>query len=266
VLGTVETISAMSRDQVRRFWRRHYVPGNFVVAAAGNLDHDRLEEMVSSFIDTTEPGDPRGTLVPDQGQPPAPTGGAHIRRRQTEQAHICVGTAGLSRNDPRRFAMGVVNDAVGGGMSSRLFQEIREKRGLVYSVFSYHSMFAQTGAFVIYAGTAPSRAREVLGLISRELESVAEKGVTDQELDRAKSHMRGSMVLSLEETSARMSRVAKSEIAHGEVIGLDEVLERIDAVTAEDARSVAEDVLTRPRAVTVVGPFDDGEFGEFATT
>jgi predicted Zn-dependent peptidase len=151
-------------------------------------------------------------------------------------------------------------------MSSRLFQEIREKRGLVYSVFSYHSMFAQTGVFVIYAGTAPSRAREVLGLISRELESVAEKGVTDQELDRAKSHMRGSMVLSLEETSARMSRVAKSEIAHGEVIGLDEVLERIDAVTAEDARSVAEDVLTRPRAVTVVGPFDDGEFGEFATT
>jgi predicted Zn-dependent peptidase len=265
VLGSVETISAMSRDQVRRFWKRHYVPGNFVVAAAGNLDHDQLEEMVSSYIDTSEPGDPRGTMVPNQGRPPRPTGGARVRRRQTEQAHICVGTAGLSRNDPRRFAMGVVNDAVGGGMSSRLFQEIREKRGLVYSVFSYHSMFAQTGAFVIYAGTAPTRAREVLGLISRELESVAEKGVTDEELDRAKSHMRGSMVLSLEETSARMSRVAKSEIAHGEVIGLDEVLERVDAVTSEDARGVAEDVLNRPRAVTVVGPFDDGEFGEFAT-
>ncbi len=266
VLGTVETISAMSRDQVRRFWKRHYVPGNFVVAAAGNLDHDHLEEMVSRFIDTTETGDPRGTVVPDQGRPPAPTGGAHVRRRQTEQAHICVGTAGLSRNDPRRFAMGVVNDAIGGGMSSRLFQEIREKRGLVYSVFSYHSLFAQTGAFVIYAGTAPSRAKDVLGLIDRELETVAEKGLTDQELDRAKSHMRGSMVLSLEETSARMSRVAKSEIAHGEVIGLDDVLERIDAVSADDARKVAEEVLRRPRAVTVIGPFDDGEFGEFART
>jgi predicted Zn-dependent peptidase len=133
----------------------------------------------------------------------------------------------------------------------------------VYSVFSYHSMFAQTGAFVIYAGTAPSRAKEVLGLITKELESVAEKGLTDQELDRAKSHMKGSMVLSLEETSARMSRVAKSEIAHGEVITLDEVLERIDAVTAEDARQVAEDVLTRPRSLTVIGPFDEGTFDEF---
>jgi len=263
VLGTVESISEMSRDQVRRFWKRHYVPGNFVVAAAGNLEHDDLEELVSSFVDTSDPGDARGTVIQAQGDPPAPVGGPHLRRRQTEQAHICLGTAGLARNDPRRFAMGVVNDAVGGGMSSRLFQEIREKRGLVYSVFSYHSMFAQTGAFVIYAGTAPSRATEVLGLITKELESVAEKGLTDQELDRAKSHMKGSMVLSLEETSARMSRVAKSEIAHGEVITLDEVLERIDAVTAEDARQVAEDVLTRPRSLTVIGPFDEGAFDEF---
>ena len=266
VLGTVETISSMSRDQVRRFWRRHYVPGNFVVAAAGNLEHENLEGMVSSFLDTANQGEARGTIVQAEGEPPKPTGGAHIRHRKTEQAHICLGTAGLARNDPRRFAMGVVNDAIGGGMSSRLFQEIREKRGLVYSVFSYHSMFAQTGAFVIYAGTAPSRAHEVLGLITKELESVAEKGVTDEELDRARSHMKGSMVLSLEETSARMSRLAKSEIAHGEVIGLDEILERIDAVTAEDARGVAEEVLSRPRALTVIGPFDDGAFDEFALT
>jgi predicted Zn-dependent peptidase len=266
VLGTVESISEMSRDQVRRFWKRHYVPGNFVVAAAGNLEHDELEELVSSFIETSDQGEVRGTVIQAKGDGPSPVGGAHVRRRQTEQAHICLGTAGLNRNDPRRFAMGVVNDAVGGGMSSRLFQEIREKRGLVYSVFSYHSMFAQTGAFVIYAGTAPSRAQEVLGLITKELESVAEKGLTDQELDRAKSHMKGSMVLSLEETSARMSRVAKSEIAHGEVITLDEVLERIDAVTPEDARQVAEDVLTRPRGITVIGPFDEGAFDQFALT
>jgi predicted Zn-dependent peptidase len=264
VLGTVATISAMTRDQVRRFWRRHYVAGNFVVAAAGNLDHDALEELITSTMDTTAQGEVRGTIVTAHGEPPRPKGGAHIRRRSTEQAHICIGTAGLARNDPGRFAMGVVNDALGGGMSSRLFQEIREKRGLVYSVFSYHSMFAQTGAFVIYAGTAPARAREVLSLITRELESVAEKGLTDEELERAKNHMKGSMVLSLEETSARMSRLAKSEIAHGEVITLDEVLERIDAVTADDARRVAEDVLSRPRSLTVVGPFDDGEFDEFA--
>jgi predicted Zn-dependent peptidase len=156
-----------------------------------------------------------------------------------------------------------VNDAIGGGMASRLFQEIREKRGLVYSVFSYHAMFAHTGAFVVYAGTAPSRTREVLELIVRELEDVAEKGLTEQELDRAKSHMKGSLVLSVEDTSARMNRLGKSEIAHGEVITLDEVLDRVDAVTADDAREVAEAVLTRPRSLTVIGPFEEGVFDEF---
>jgi predicted Zn-dependent peptidase len=263
VLGTVETVEAMSREQVRRFWKRHYVPGNFVVSAAGNLDHDQLEELVTSFMDTDTPGPGQGTVVRSHGQPPPPVAGAHVRRRDTEQSHICLGTAGLSRSDPRRFAYGVVNDAIGGGMSSRLFQEIREKRGLVYSVFSYHSMFAHTGAFVVYAGTAPSRAQEVTELIVRELEQVAEKGLTDDVLDRAKSHMRGSLVLSVEDTSARMNRLGKSEIAHGEVITLDEVLDRIDAVTAEEAREVAEEVLTRPRSLTVIGPFDDGAFDRF---
>jgi predicted Zn-dependent peptidase len=264
VLGTIDTISGMSREQVRRFWRRHYVPGNFVVAAAGNLEHDQLEELVTSKMDTvkTEEGETHGTTILE-GKIPVPAGGAHVRKRQTEQAHICLGTAGLPRSDPRRYAFGIVNDAVGGGMSSRLFQEIREKRGLVYSVYSYHSMFAQTGAFVIYAGTAPGRAHEVTSLITKELENVAEKGITEEELERAKSHMKGSMVLGLEETSARMNRLGKSEIAHGEVISLDEVLERIDAVTVEDARDVAADVLGGPRSVSVIGPFDEGAFDEF---
>ncbi|HEX2025957.1 MAG TPA: pitrilysin family protein [Actinomycetota bacterium] len=263
VLGTVETISNMSRDQVRRFWKKHYVPGNFVVSAAGNLDHDTLEELVTSFMDTETPAAGRGTIVQDPDEASRPARGAHVRRRDTEQAHICLGTAGLSRADPRRFAFGVVNDAIGGGMSSRLFQEIREKRGLVYSVFSYHSMFAHTGAFVVYAGTAPSRAREVIELVVRELEDVAEKGLTDEELERAKSHMRGSLVLSVEDTSARMNRLGKSEIAHGEVITLDEVLHRIDGVTPEDARAVAEEVLSRPRALTVIGPFENDDFDRY---
>jgi predicted Zn-dependent peptidase len=262
VLGTVETISDMSRDQVRRFWKRHYLPGNFVVAAAGNLDHEKVEALASSFMEPRPEIEARGTRVHAEGRPPKPVGGIHIRRRPTEQAHICVGTAGLPRNHPERFAFGVVNDAIGGGMSSRLFQEIREKRGLVYAVFSYHSMFAQTGAFVVYAGTAPSRTPEVLELITRELADVAEKGITDEELDRAKSHMKGSMVLSLEETSGRMSRLGKSEIAHGEVISLDEVLERIDAVTADDAREVAEKVLSQPLSLTVLGPFEEGAFDD----
>jgi predicted Zn-dependent peptidase len=127
-------------------------------------------------------------------------------------------------------------------------------------------MFAQTGAFVVYAGTAPSRANEVASLITTELESIAEKGITEEELERSKSHMKGSMVLGLEETSARMNRLGKSEIAHGEVISLDEVLERIDAVTVDDARDVTADVLGRPRSLSVIGPFDDHAFDEFAST
>ncbi|MGH2691196.1 MAG: M16 family metallopeptidase [Actinomycetota bacterium] len=267
VLGTVESISGMTREQVRRFWRRHYVPGNLVVAAAGNLEHDELEEVVTSMMDTgkTAEGETHGTTI-QEGRTPVPVGGAHVRRRQTEQAHICIGTAGLPRSDPRRYAFGIVNDAIGGGMSSRLFQEIREKRGLVYSVYSYHSMFAETGAFVVYAGTAPGRAHEVASLITKELENVAEKGITEEELERSKSHMKGSMVLGLEETSARMNRLGKSEIAHGEVISLDEVLERIDAVTVDDAREVTADVLGRPRSLSLIGPFDDGAFDEFAST
>ncbi len=266
VLGTVDSITGMTREQVRRFWKRHYVPGNFVVAAAGNLEHDQLEELVTSVMDTqeTDEGETRGTTI-QEGKIPVPVGGAHVRHRKTEQAHICIGTAGLPRSDPRRYAFGIVNDAIGGGMSSRLFQEIREKRGLVYSVYSYHSMFAQTGAFVVYAGTAPGRAHEVTTLITQELENVAEKGITEEELERAKSHMKGGMVLGLEETSARMNRLGKSEIAHGEVISLDEVLERIDAVNVDDAREVTADVLNRPRSISVIGPFEDGAFDEFAS-
>jgi predicted Zn-dependent peptidase len=260
VLGTVQTISDMSREQVRRFWKNHYVPGNFIVAAAGNLEHDQVAQWVSEWMDTGPgvlPG--RGAVRPGR-LPPEAGAGVSIRRRPTEQAHICVGTAGLARSDPRRFAFGVVNDAIGGGMSSRLFQEIREKRGLVYSVFSYHSMFAETGMFVTYAGTTPARAGEVLDLIRKELDDVAEKGITGAELDRAKEHMKGSMVLSLEETSGRMSRLGKSELAHGEILTVDDVLERIDAVTADECRDIAEVVLTRPRALSVIGPFDEEDF------
>jgi predicted Zn-dependent peptidase len=158
----------------------------------------------------------------------------------------------------------VVNNALGGGMSSRLFQEIREKRGLAYSVYSYHAMFAETGAFCVYAGTTPARAREVMELVNRELDDVAENGVSAEELERAKGHMRGALVLSMEDTGGRMTRLGKSEIAHGEILSMDEIIERIESVTPEDAREVAADVLSRPRSVAVIGPFEQGAFDEFA--
>jgi predicted Zn-dependent peptidase len=150
--------------------------------------------------------------------------------------------------------------ALGGGMSSRLFQEVREKRGLAYSVYSYHSQFAETGLFCVYAGTMPDRAKEVLAIVRRELEAIATDGLTDEELERSKGHLKGSLVLSLEETPSRMSRLGKSEIGLGEILSVDEVLDRIDAVTPEAAQAVAAKVFGRPRSLTVVGPFRSRDF------
>jgi len=266
VLGTRETIASVSRDQVNRFYRRKYTPEHFVVAAAGHLGHDQVCALVEEGMDTGE----RLTTtalraVRTGGDVPVITPGRLVHHRETEQAHIVVGTGAYSRKDPERFAFGVVNSALGGGMSSRLFQEVREKRGLVYSVYSYHSMFAETGMFAVYAGCSPGKAHEVLSIVSREIDDVASGGLTDEELERAKGHMKGGLVLSLEDTSGRMSRVGKSEISHGEILSVDEILERVDSVSREDAERAARRVFERPMAVAVVGPFDAGEFdGAFA--
>ena len=157
--------------------------------------------------------------------------------------------------------MMVLDTVLGGGMSSRLFQEVREKRGLAYSVYSYHSMFTETGEFVVYAGTTPSKAHEVLSIVRDQIQDVAGGGLTESELERAKGHMKGALVLSLEDTSGRMSRIGRSEISHGEILSVDEVLERIDSVGPEDAKRAARDVFDRPMALAVVGPFAEDAFG-----
>ncbi|MGZ8599777.1 MAG: M16 family metallopeptidase [Actinomycetota bacterium] len=257
ILGTKRSIRAATRDQVRRFYRRHYVPGNVVVVAAGNLHHEQLVELLGSNMDAGPASEgPPAWNVRSAGPPPAPSGRSRVRRRDTEQAHICVGTSGLSRTDPDRFAFGVVNNAFGGGMSSRLFQEVREKRGLAYSVYSYHAMYAEAGLFCAYAGTTPGRAKEVLSIVRGQLEEVADTGLSSEEFERAKGHMKGSLVLSLEDPGGRMSRLGKSEISHGETLTVNELLSRISAVTPEDARRAAERVLSQPMTTTVLGPFD----------
>ncbi len=260
ILGTRESIEAASRDQVRRFYRKHYVPGNLVVVAAGNVDHDDLLGRLGSLLETgpVRAEGPSGWNLREAGTPPEPSGRALVKRRKTEQAHICIGTNGVSRHDPDRFALGVVNNALGGGMSSRLFQEVREERGLAYSVYSYHAMYAEAGLFCAYAGTTPGRAQEVVDLIRREIEDVGEHGLSARELERAKGHMKGALVLSQEDPGGRMSRLGKSEVGHGEILTLSQMLKRIDAVSLEDARRVAERVLSQPMSLTVLGPFAKG--------
>jgi predicted Zn-dependent peptidase len=265
ILGTAATIQAATRPSVNRFYKRHYVPGRVVVAAAGSVDHDRLIAMLHDRMETgrrLRPGSSSRSSARKRQRAPVASGRRLVKRRKTEQAHICVGTDGLDRTDPDRFAFMIVNTALGGGMSSRLFQEIRERRGLAYSVYSYHQQFTEAGLFTCYAGTTPSRAEQVIGLLRRELEDVAGGGLREDEFLRAKGHAKGSMVLSLEDPGGRMSRLGKSEIAQGEILSVDQTLRRVDLVSLADARRVAHRVLSRPMTFTVLGPFATKAFKE----
>ncbi len=265
ILGTVATINAATRASVARFYRAHYVPGNLVVAAAGNLRHEDLLGMLRRRMSTgreLKPGGTSGWNLRAAKHTPDPSGRNLVKRRKTEQANICLGTNGLTRSDPERFAFLVVNTALGGGMSSRLFQEVREKRGLAYSVYSYHAQYTEAGLFTCYAGCTPGRAEEVIGLLRRELANMRDGGLKLDEFERAKGHVKGSMVLSLEDPGGRMSRLGKSEISHGEILSVDQSLKRIQGVTLEDARRVAERVLSQPMTLTVLGPFGKTAFRE----
>ncbi len=176
--------------------------------------------------------------------------------KRTEQANLVLGVPGLDRGDERRFALGVLNAALGGGMSSRLFQEIREKRGLAYSVFSFASQYADTGMFGVYAGCLPKKVDDVLAICREQVQLVADHGITPEELLRGHGQMRGGLVLGLEDTGSRMSRIGKAELLQGELLPVGEVLDRIAAVTLDDVRSVAADLLATPPTLAVIGPFD----------
>ena len=261
VLGTVESISDVSRSSVHGYYRRRYKPSQIVVAVAGNLDHAKVVRLVRRAFGEVlsgdvEPAPPRGGRTG-----PKVVGGVHVTRRPTEQANLVLGTGGLARADERRFALGVLNNALGGGMSSRLFQEVRERRGLAYSVYSYHSQYADTGLFGVYAGCAPSRVDEVLSLCREQLDAVAHGGITAEEIARGKGQLKGSLVLGLEDTASRMHRLGKGELVYGEQLTVDEVIDRIDAVTADDVAEVAYEVLAQgQRGLAVIGPFDGADF------
>ena len=256
VLGTRSTITDMERDAIAAYHGEHYRPSNVVVAAAGNLDHDELVKMVKDRVPQTNESRPVRS-EPTLGPPDALTGS----QRPTEQAHVVIGMRSIARDDPDRYALSVLNQAFGGGMSSRLFQEVREKRGLAYSVYSYRAAYTDTGALGIYAGTSPERVRETLAVISGELDRLVADGLPQDELDSAKGHLKGSTALALETSSSRMHRLGRSELTIGSVPTVDELVAEVEAVTTEDVQRVIERVIaTEDRVLSVVGPFDPAEF------
>ncbi|MFI1651698.1 M16 family metallopeptidase [Streptomyces avidinii] len=260
VLGTVDTINALGADRIRRFYKKHYDPTHLVVAAAGNVDHNKVVRQVRAAFEKA------GALTRTDAEPIGPrTGTKRIRTagrvdlvgRKTEQAHVVLGMPGLARTDERRWALGVLNTALGGGMSSRLFQEVREKRGLAYSVYSYTSGFADTGLFGVYAGCRPNQVHDVLRICRDELDKVAAEGLADDEIKRAIGQLSGSTVLGLEDTGAIMNRIGKSELCWGDQMSVDDMLARIAAVTPDDVRSVAQDVLAQRPSLAVIGPLKE---------
>jgi predicted Zn-dependent peptidase len=260
VLGYNATISSMGRDAVEQYWRERYSGVNLVVAAAGNLVHDEIVQRVDALFQS-EAG--RKTLR--NGPAPQPQKGVDVHRRPTEQAHIVIGTDALPRGHEDRHALAVLDTIVGGGMSSRLFQEVREKRGLAYSVYSYRSLFADTGTFVVYAGTTPQNADTVIDLIYNEIQSIVRDGITESELDRAKGHVKGSLVLSGEDPGSRMNRLGRQQLTTGEILSIDELITKFEALSMDDIARVAEKVLGGERfRVTVVGPFDEDAFDTYA--
>ncbi|MFI7322924.1 M16 family metallopeptidase [Streptomyces venezuelae] len=260
VLGTVDTINALDAGRIRRFYKKHYDPTHLVVAAAGNVDHNKVVRQVRAAFEKA--GALRDTdatpMIPRQGSRNLRTAGrVEVVNRKTEQAHVILGMPGLARTDDRRWALGVLNTALGGGMSSRLFQEVREKRGLAYSVYSYTSGFADTGLFGVYAGCRPSQVHDVLKICRDELDQVAEHGLTDDEIGRAIGQLSGSTVLGLEDTGALMNRIGKSELCWGEHMSVDDMLARISAVTPDEVREVARDVLGHRPSLSAIGPLKD---------
>jgi predicted Zn-dependent peptidase len=263
ILGTVESITALTRNQVAGYYRRRYNPPSMVVSVAGAVDHADVVKRVRAAFASRLDIDARPNPIRSRGGVrPSSSSRVFVRPDDTEQANIVLGAQGLARQDDRRFALSVLSTALGGGMSSRLFQQIREKRGLAYSVYSFSSQYSAGGQFGVYAGCQPGKADEVLSIMRAELDDVARNGLRADEVERGKGQVRGGMVLGLEDPGARMSRIGKSELAYGDILGVDELLARVDAVTVDEVSELATAILDQPRCLSIVGPFGEHDFDD----
>ena len=258
ILGTVDSINKMPRNSIYNYYKKRYQPENLVVSVAGNIKHKKVVKMVEEalakdgFLDV--PNNKHEVRAATPIKTPG-LGEVGIIDRKTEQAHILYGFPGLARSDERRFALSVLSSAIGGGMASRLFQEIREKRGLAYTTYAYPQQFAGTGTLAFYAGCRTEKAEEVIKLMRDISESVAQHGLTDEEISRAKGAVTGGLILGQEDTGSRMSRIGKSELVYGEIMSFDDILSKVRSVTPEQVHQLARDLFSAPATLALVGPF-----------
>jgi predicted Zn-dependent peptidase len=257
VLGSADVISTVSRRVIAAYHRARYRLDNVVVAAAGSVDHDRLVELVQGMsAKRAAPRKGRPAVRPPLVAPPPPS--LRFQRKDTEQYHVCIGAPGLARSDRRRFTLSVLDGILGGSASSRLFQEIREKRGLAYSVYSFASQYADTGQVGIYVGTREENLRECLEILAGELRALAGGAVREEEVERAKENLKGRIMLSMELTSNRMSRLGKSVVTDSELLSLDQILAEIEAVEPESVAQLADMLLASEKlSVTGIGASEE---------
>jgi predicted Zn-dependent peptidase len=256
-LGTQATVGALGADDIRAFFDHHYRPGNMVVSVAGDCTHD----AVAADLERRFTGKPGGA-APVRTSPGPEVERLHVVRRPTEQAHVVYGVRSVSRFDERRWALAVLNHVLGGGLSSRLFQKVREERGLAYSVWSERAAYQDAGSLAVVVGTAPDHVDEVLRIITGELELLATHGITDRELAVAKGNLRAEMLLSGEDSGARMGRIGASMLLLGEVQDIDDVLARVEAVGRDEVLAQAQELVAAPRTLSAVGPFDADAFDD----
>ncbi|SFS59821.1 M16 family metallopeptidase [Marininema halotolerans] len=248
VLGTLENLQTFDRETVLDYRDRHYRPEELVIAVAGNLPTNWLAQVEARFSHFTGKGERCA------GDSPVYTGETIVRAKGTEQTHICLGFPGIALTDERIYSLILLNNILGGNMSSRLFQEIREERGLAYSVYSYHSAYQDSGLFTIYAGTGHDQAEDVTTLILDTIDKIRQDGVTENELQKGKEQLKGSLMMSLESTNNRMSRLGKNELLLGRHMSLDEVVSAVGRVHKEDLLSTAQTIFSQPIALSLLSP------------
>jgi len=253
-IGYAETVTALTSDDLRGWMAQRYAPPTVLVTAAGNIDHDRFVECVAGAFSAL-----RGSAESPAGERPPITPGIDVVMRDTEQAYVMLGAPGLSLRHPDRYALAVLDTILGGGMSSRLFQEVREKRGLAYTVYSFEQSYREAGIFGVYAGCAPDRAQECIDVIVAELDAALD-GVTDAEVALAREQLKGSLILGLESTASRMMRLGRNEFVYGRQIPTEEVEAAVDAVDRAAVERIARTVLApEQRGLCVLGPLDGAD-------